>query len=117
LPNVISTLPSLPNLITVWPAALRNRVGHPDVAVAVDMETVRIVHRAGAELGLQVAIGIELHDRIERRIAAVVRRAAVERPQALAVGIDLNADGRAPFAVGRQLRPVLLELVRIGIGV
>src|SRR5262249_50442962 len=54
---------------------------------------------------------------IERRATAVQRRAAVERPQALAVGVDLDADGRAPGAARRQLRPVLLQLVGIGIGV
>src|SRR5262245_12724404 len=62
-------------------AILRSRVGYPDVAFAVDMEAVRIVHRAGAELGLQVAVGVELHDRIERRAAAVVRGTTVERPE------------------------------------
>src|SRR5262249_17615715 len=98
-------------------AAFRNRVRHPDVAVAIDVEPMRIVHQAAAELDLHVAVGIELHDRIECRSTAVLRGAAVERPQALAVGIDLDADGRAPGAARRQLRPILLQLIRIGIGV
>src|SRR5689334_1896186 len=73
-------------------AALRNRVGDPDVAVAIDMEAVRIVHHAAAELDLHVAVGVELHDWIERRATTVQRGAAVKCPQALAVGIDLDAD-------------------------
>src|SRR5262249_28970941 len=98
-------------------AALANRVGDPDVAVAIDVEAMRIVDSAAAEFDLHVAAGIELHDRVERRATAVQRGTAVERPQALAVRIDLDADGRAPFAALRQLRPVLLQLIGIGIGV
>src|SRR5262245_12966789 len=98
-------------------AAFRDRVRDPNVAVTIDVEAVRIVHHAAAEFGLHVAVGIELHDRIERRATAVLRGTAVERPQALTVGIDLDADGRAPGPPRRQLRPILLQLIRIGIGV
>src|SRR5262249_30466652 len=73
-------------------------IGRPDIALPVDMEAMRAIDQAGAEARNELAVLVELHDRIESRIDAVVAGAAVVRPDALAIGIDLNADGRAPLA-------------------
>ena len=77
-------------------AVLAALVGHPDVALAVDAEAMREVEHAAAEALHEFAGRIELHDRRDSRLSAVVRAAAVEDPDALAVAIDLDADRRAP---------------------
>src|SRR6266540_2552813 len=88
-------------------AVLAGGVGRPDVAFAVHMEAVRAVEHSGAEARQELAGGIELHDRRQVRTHAVVAGAAIERPDA-AVRTDIDADGRAPFAAVRQLRPARL---------
>src|SRR6516225_11028692 len=47
-------------------AALGHGVGYPYVTFTVHMEAMRVVDHAAAEFGLQIAVSIELHDRIER---------------------------------------------------
>src|SRR4051812_21047741 len=104
--------------MTVWPFPFSATVSDTHTfAFAVHVKAMRVVYQAAAEFNLHDTVGIELHDRIERRAAAVERGAAVERPEALAIWIDLDADGGPPGAAGWQLRPVLLKLVRIGIGI
>src|SRR5262245_54421644 len=88
-------------------------VGCPDIALPVDVKAVWPVEHALAKAGDKLAALIELHDRIEVRSNAVVGGAAIERPEALAVRIDFDADGRAPFAAFRQLRPIFFQAIRI----
>jgi len=94
---------------------LRGSVGHPDVVVPVDMQAVRKIDHAPAEALYQLAFFVELHDRIELRVRTrPCIFATVERPDALAVAIDIKADDRAPFAPIRKLGPAICEFVRIG---
>src|SRR4051794_27676459 len=99
-------------------------VRHPDVTVLVDEEPVRPDEHASSEALDHAAIGGELEDGIER-LDPVVRTEAVEtepasggdgqraglvtsnrRPDALAVGVDVDRSGRTHLASAWQLRPV-----------
>src|SRR5262249_55507596 len=93
-------------------------VAAPDIAVAVDVETVRNRELVRADRRLKFARGIELLHRRERRIRAFPRSPTVEYPDALAIAvIDLDLDGRAEFPALFELRPGFLHLVRIGRGI
>ncbi len=85
-------------------------VGRPHIAVLVDKEAVRLDEHAGAEAPHELAVRVELLDRVAPRIGT-----AVEHPNALAVAmVDLDLDGRAELAALWELEPVVLHLVRIG---
>src|SRR5262249_16929377 len=85
-------------------------VRRPHIALVVDIEAVRLVEHVGAEAAHELAVRIELLDRV-----AAVRGTAVEHPDALAVAmVELDFDGPAKLAALRKLQPVVLHLVRIG---
>src|SRR5262249_9568008 len=60
---------------------------------------------------------IELYDRRQVRLGAVVGAATLEYPNAFAVAIGLDRDYGSQLAAVRQLRPVLLHAVRVGRGI
>ena len=79
-------------------------------ATVVDEEAVREVHDALAEAPHELAVHVDLDDRIERGFGAAVGAAAVEDPQMLAVWIDPDTAGHADFAAF-ELVPVEIHLV------
>ena len=112
----------------LWPLpSLAEAVGHPDVAVAVDVNAVREQQHSGAEALHQLAGRIELEDRVELRAVAVERHRRIRSATAAAIrphrsatqtlvpsGSIVDRAGRAPGPAGRQLRPVLDRAIRIG---
>src|SRR5262249_40693047 len=96
----------LPDRVTLAGfAVLRRRaavVADPDVALAVDIETVRIIEHAGAEACEQLAARVPFLDRRNLGVGAVIAAAAVEGPDRLAVAIDRNADGRTEIPAHRH---------------
>jgi len=90
-------------------------VGHPNVVIGVDKHAVGVVDHSAAEALHHLAGRIEFHDRVELRLRAIGRSfAAIEHPDALAVAVDGDAYGGAPFAAIGQLGPAVFELVGIG---
>ena len=103
-------------------------IGHPYVALAIDVQTVRKYEQFLAKALHQLAGGVKLENRRELRPVAVERNAlfhlrrrdeplcttSLENPHALAVRIDIDARGRSPYAPVRQLGPVLDRTIRIG---
>src|SRR5262249_50203608 len=73
-------------------------VGDPDIALAVDGEAVREIDESGAQAGHELARGIELYDRRQVRLGAVVGAATLEYPNAFAVAIGLDRDCGSQFA-------------------
>ena len=88
-------------------------VGHPDVAVVIDVDPVREDHRPGAEAGEQLAGRVELEDRISVESEAGVGAAALADPDRLAVLVDVDGARRAPRAPLGHLEVVLDRRVRI----
>src|SRR5438105_13441848 len=98
----------LENLMAFAVAA--EAVGHPYIAVTVDMEAMWKQDHAGAEAFEQLAGRVELQDRIELGLRAGERRARIDLgrrtrfaaaladPYAGAVRIDRDRAGRAPYA-------------------
>ena len=74
----------------------RDRVGHPDVAVPVDVDAVRPDEHAAAEALHDLAVGAELHDRIGLRVAALVAEPRRDLPGA--------RSARPPRRAGRRDR-------------
>jgi hypothetical protein len=73
-------------------------IGRPHVVVTIDIEAVREDEHPGAETRHELAVGVEMLDRRQVRPFAGVRTAAIERPYALAVAVDVDADHHPPFA-------------------
>ena len=125
VPSVSSTLPCGLNFITVWPLPFgvgkllellrrrRPRIGDPDVALAVDVHAVRPQDLSRAEALHDLAVRIELDDRVDVRTGARVGAAAIAGPDVLAVGIDVDGADRSPLAAVRQRAPVAHGLVGI----
>ncbi len=99
-----------------------NGVGHPHVAVAIDIEPVRPDEQATAETLHDLAVRPELENGIRLRVAAFVAEASRilealtshDRPDVPAVGVHRHlADGAHRPAVG-QLRPALDDAIRVG---
>ena len=94
-------------------------VGHPDVAVAIDVDAVREDEHALAEARDHLAALVELEDGLERRhfilgaIPAGIRRAPLGDPDAAAVLVDVDRARRSPGAALGQLRPAFNRVVRI----
>src|SRR5262249_54236072 len=92
---------------TGGPAALAGTavvaIGHPCVFVAVNEQAMREHDDPGAEALNQLAVFVEVQDRIEirhlprRRVVAAVCAAAIEDPHRFAIAIDVDSGGRAPF--------------------
>src|SRR5262245_15239837 len=93
-----------------------SRFGHPEVAVAIDMQPVRPREHALAEHRLDVAFGIEPDNGIEIGVVTVglaaARRAVIatpqDRPQMLSVHIDIQTAGRRHFPLA-ELGPRLAD--------
>ena len=93
-------------------AALRD----PQEAVVVEGEAVREGEEPRAEAVDQVAFQVELEDRVEVGARALVRAAAVEDPEVLAVPIgNHSADDAEGAAFGQRL-PSERGAVRVGEG-
>src|SRR5262249_52417817 len=113
LPSVISTFPSGLNLnYLVTLAIFAGRVGRPDVAVAVDMETVRLIEHSLAKHLQDLARRIELNDRRDVRALAGASPAPLKRPD-IAIAVDFDPDGRTPLPTLRELGPALFNTIRI----
>ena len=92
----------------------RARVGNPDVALLVDVHAVRPEDLSRAEARHDLAVRIELHDRIDIGSDARIRAAAIAGPDVLAVDIDVHGADRSPVAVVGQRAPVADGLVGVG---
>ena len=101
----------LENLMTL--AALSERIGHPDIAVFIDEETVWLHKQSSPEMTQGLSRRIKLEDGVEVLIGAIVRATPVIGPD-VPVGTNIDAGGRAPLSSIRQLRPALHGLVGIG---
>ena len=95
------------------------RVGHPDVAVLVDVNAVGERDHPGAEALHELAGGVELQHGIERRhltvrrIGAAVHPASFADPDRSAVLVDVDGARRSPGSTGGQFEVVLDRLIRI----
>ena len=77
----------------------------PDIAVGVDVETVRNIEQAGAEAAQQPPRGVEMQNRVEVRVDTAVGAAPVEGPDG-AIRCDVDPGSRAPSASIGNLGPV-----------
>ena len=91
-------------------AVLALRVGHPHIAIAVDVDAVRKHEHAGAET-LQIIAGlIELDDRRHIRAGAGAAAAALEHPHAPAIRIDIHRPRGAPLSAVGEFRPAVFAI-------
>ena len=81
------------------------RVGHPQIAVAIDCGSVREDEHALAKRREQLAAGVVFQNRRFGAVFTRVRKAAVNDVDD-AVRRRLDRGDRRPFHVGRQLAPV-----------
>ena len=93
------------------------RVGHPYVAVAVDVDAVRPHEHARAEAAHFFSALVEEMDRVDlgaETAGGDSRRAAVRRPNRLTVAIDGDAVGAAPRPfLQSELRPIADNSIRV----
>src|SRR5580658_3575618 len=89
-------------------------VARPNVAAVIDIEAMGVIEETLAEACHKFSGGIEFLDRVEQGVGAVLHAAAVEHPDALAVGIDVDARYLPDLAALGDLEPILIEPVRIG---
>ena len=98
-----------------------HRVGHPDVAVRIDINPVRPDEHPAPEALCHRAVRPELDDRIEIGVEAFAPEvfragiAAENRPDVLAVRIDGGIADGADHAAAWQLHPVVHHPVRVRI--
>jgi hypothetical protein len=106
-----------------WRRRLRRiilSVGHPDVAIAIDVQPVREDEHALREARDQFAGRIELEERRQARhltrcaIETRVRAAALANPDAAPVAVDIDGTGRSPRAAVRHFEKLLDGLIGIG---
>src|SRR5262245_43666618 len=94
-------------------AILPGRVGRPDVAVAVDMETVRLIEHSLAKHLQDLARRIELNDRRDvRALLTGASLAPLKRPD-IAIAVDFDPDGGTPLPTFREFGPALFNTIRI----
>src|SRR2546427_4373520 len=93
-------------------AVFAGRVSRPDVAVPVDVETMRLIEYALAEHLQDLARRIELDDGREVRSLTSGSAAPLERPD-IAVAVNIDPDGRAPLPAFGELGPALFDTIRI----
>src|SRR5882724_1258317 len=93
-------------------AILTGRVARPDVAVPVDVETVRLIEHPLAEHLQDLARRIELDDGREVRADTGAFPAPLERPD-VALAVYIDPDGRPPLPTFRELGPALFDTIRI----
>ena len=89
-------------------------IGDPDIAIPIHMQAMGKYHQAATKRRDDIAIGIDLDDRIEAGTGTAIAAAAIDRPQMSTVGIDVDAGGRAPLATVWQHRPAVDGAVGIG---
>src|SRR5258708_11960351 len=89
-------------------------VSRPHVALAVYVETMGVVEETLAEAHHKFSGGIEFSDGIKRRVDTVFDSTPVEDPDALAVGIDIDACHLPDLAAFGHLQPIRVETVWIG---
>ena len=90
----------------------RRAVGDPHVAFPVDEESVRKIDQPLAEAGDDLPVRVHLDNRIEVRLGAAVRAAAIEDPHVPAVAVHLDPARDADLAAER-LVPVGIDPVRM----
>ena len=88
-------------------------VGHPDVAVAVHVQPVREEEQPGTDGRRDVAVGVELENRVEVRPGAGVAATSVDGPQAT-IRVDINTGRRSPLPPVWELPPPVDAAIRIG---
>ena len=94
----------------------RRAFGDPHVAFMVDEESVRPVEESGAKALDEIAVEIELQDRIDLRIETrvAVAFASAQHPQMLATGVHVDAGDDADLAAARRhLLPPVHRTIRI----
>ena len=104
----------LDDLVPFRSVLARLRVGHPDVAVAIDVQAVR-KHEQSLADALRRPAGREIHEMDRRKVRAVaaVHAAAIDRPDLIA-RTDFDAGSRAPRPVVGQDAPIAHSwLIRI----
>ena len=87
-------------------------IGHPHVSFTIDKESVRKCDLTLAETLHKFPIHIKFDDRVQVRVRAAVRAAAVENPPVLAIGIHSNAGRYSNFSA-LQLVPVVIHVIWI----
>src|SRR5690606_5585935 len=90
------------------------RIGYPNVAFLIHVQTVRPGDQAGTKALYNVALRIEFDDRVHVGTYAGVRAATVSCPQMKAVHIDMYTGDGTPAAAFRQCAPVTYGFVRVG---
>src|SRR4029079_4858202 len=85
----------------------RRALGDPHVALVIDEEAVRPVEETRAEALDQIAVQVELQDRIDFRVEAGVSVAftRAQHPEMLAVRVHIDAGDDAELPSCRQLLP------------
>ena len=89
-------------------------LGHPQKAFVIEEEAVRKTEEAGPEAVDEVALQVELHDRVQVGSGALVGAATVEDPEVLAVRVGKDAADGAHHAPFGQLLPAEGRPVRVG---
>ena len=117
VPSVSRSLPCGLNFITVWPLPLASGNFLSSAAVAerasatqmlpwlIDIHAVRPQDLSRAEALHDLAVRIELDDRIDIRTRARIGAAAIAGPDVLAVDIDVHRADRSPLAGCRAACP------------
>ena len=95
-----------------------SRVGHPHVAVAIDMDAVRPHEHPAAKAPDLLARLIEMVDRVRVRAETArgrARRASIGRPHGLAVAVDGDAVASRPTASPRSCSCAQSRITRYGL--
>jgi len=90
-------------------------IGHVHVAFVVDGETVRVIEHPGTEALEHPPRSIKLHHSRKVRFRtsrAVVVTASFQNPQALLIGVHLDAGRGTPGPSTRQPSPVVVGMIR-----
>src|SRR5439155_2611248 len=98
-------------------SARAGTIRDPDVSIAIDEDPMRCDQQSRTEALDQFSMFVEVKDRIEHRVLAGVRAAALGNPNRFAVLVYFNGAGGSPRSSFGQLRPTRECLVRVGLGV
>ena len=111
----------LPALVAARRSVGSDRIGHPDVAFAIDLDAVGPDEHAASEARHHLAVRAEFVDRVSFRVAAFVaepggiseRVASDDGPDVTAVGVDCHLSHGAHLAAVRQLGPPVYHAIRV----
>ncbi len=111
----------VPALVPFRNPVRRHCIGHPDVAVGIDLDAVRPDEHAAAEAGHDFAVGTKLVDRIHLGIAAFIakpgrigqRLTSHDRPDMASVVIDVGLAHRSERPAAWKLSPAVDDAIRI----